>query len=68
MKKVLAFVVALALVFGIGFGSKQVHDQAGDPPIGGFAPDSTEVTADLFDVVNELPSINTTDGNPPIGG
>jgi hypothetical protein len=57
MKKLLTIVAALALTVGIGFGAKQVSDQAGNPPVGGFVED--QVVA--FDEV-------TTYGNPPVGG
>jgi hypothetical protein len=57
MKTLLAIVAALTLTVGIGLGVKQVFDQAGNPPIGGFAEE--QVVA--FDEI-------TTYGNPPIGG
>jgi hypothetical protein len=57
MKTLLAIVAALTLNVGIGLGAKQVFDQAGNPPIGGFAEE--QVVA--FDEI-------TTYGNPPIGG
>jgi hypothetical protein len=58
MKKILAFVAALALVFGIGAGVKKAIDEAGDPPIGGFTAESVETAQIDF----------TSYGNPPIGG
>lgn len=56
-KKILLLVAALALTAGIGFGVNKVSDQAGIPPVGGFAEITTQV-ADGF----------TTMGNPPVGG
>jgi hypothetical protein len=56
MKKLLTIVAVVALTVGIGFGAKQVSDQAGNPPVGGFAEE--QVVASTY----------TTFGNPPVGG
>jgi hypothetical protein len=56
MKKLLAIVAALILTICIGFGAKQVSDQAGNPPIGGFAEEQV------------VASTNANLGDPPIGG
>jgi hypothetical protein len=57
MKKLLTIVAALALTVGIGFGAKQVSDQAGNPPVGGFTGDEIVASGEI-----------TTYGNPPVGG
>jgi hypothetical protein len=68
MKTLLAIVAALTLTVGAGFGAKQVSDQAGNPPIGGFAPEEAYETATILDVVEVIPTANLNIGNPPIGG
>lgn len=57
MKKILALVAALTLVIGIGAGVKKATEEAGNPPVGAFAP-TEEVALDGI----------TTYGNPPVGG
>jgi len=56
MKKILALVFAVTVVFGIGEGVKEATNQAGNPPVGDT---TTNETAD---------GGFTTYGNPPIGG
>jgi hypothetical protein len=59
-KKILMLVAALTLTAGIGFGVNKINDksndQAGNPPVGAFAP-TTDVADGGF----------TTMGNPPVG-
>jgi hypothetical protein len=57
MKKLFAIVAALTLTVGIGFGAKQVSDQAGNPPIGGFAEEQVVAVSTYANL-----------GDPPIGG
>lgn len=54
MKKILALVLALSVIFGAGAEVVKVTDNSGEPPIGSFT--STEVASDF-----------TTMGEPPIG-
>jgi hypothetical protein len=57
MKNLLVIVAVLTLTVGIGFGAKQVSDQTGNPPIGGFAEEQVVAVSTYANL-----------GDPPIGG
>jgi hypothetical protein len=57
-KKILGLVSVIALAAIIGLGIVKVTNQAGNPPVGGFAPESVETAQTDF----------TAYGNPPVGG